>query len=231
MSVRPLGVRLDLPRLVVFDMDGTLVDSQATIVACGRAAFEAVGLAAPAPEAIRRIVGLSLHEAMTELLGYRDDAVASRITAAYRDAFLDRRAAPGFEEPLFAGTIEALDHLVGRGVLLGVATGKAMRGLRAVIERHGLERYFDTLQTADLHPSKPHPSMVRQAMAETGSEPGETVMIGDTTFDIVMARAAGADAVGVIWGNHPPHELEAAGCVALLETLDGIPMLFAPGRS
>lgn len=207
-------------RLVVFDVDGTLVDSAATIVACAQAAFEAEGLEAPGEEAVRRIVGLSLPQAMAVLLGREDPVMAGRIASHYRSAFLARRTAPGFEEPLFPGTIELLEALAGRGLLMGVATGKAMRGLEAVLERHGIGHHFTTLQTADLHPSKPHPSMVEAAMRETGCEPAETLLVGDTTYDIEMAAAAGALPVGVAWGNHPAAELEAAGAARILRRFD-----------
>ena len=203
--------------LVVFDIDGTLVDSQATIVACAREAFAAAGLPPPEPEAVRRIVGLSLPEAMRVLLGRDDPETASRVAGFYREAFLARRRRPDHEEPLFPGAREILDLLEARGVLLGVATGKAMRGLMAVLKRHGLERRFVTLQTADRHPSKPHPSMLLAAMAETGVEPEETLFVGDTVFDIEMARAAGVLPVGVRWGNHPPQELAGAGAAHLLD--------------
>jgi phosphoglycolate phosphatase len=209
-------------RLIVFDCDGTLVDSQATIVTCARAAFVAEGLTPPAPEAVRRIVGLSLLEAMLELLAVPDPdpALGARLAERYKEAFLAHRARPDFHEALFPGTRELLDALQARDLLLGVATGKAMRGLRHVLERHGLERHFVTLQTADLHPSKPHPAMLQAAMAETGAAPHETMLVGDTSFDILMARAAAALPVGVSWGNHPAEELVAAGAVRVLDRFE-----------
>lgn len=203
-------------RLAIFDVDGTLVDSRALIVACMREAFAAEGLPPPAPEAVRRIVGLTLPIATAELLGEPDPVRAGRLADRYKEAFLAARARPDFEEPLFPGAREVLDRLVHAGWLLGVATGKAMRGLRAVLERHGLERHFATLQTSDHHPSKPHPAMIEAALAETGCAPEAALMVGDTTFDILMARAAGVAAIGVAWGNHPPGELEAAGAVRVL---------------
>ncbi len=207
-------------RLVVFDIDGTLVDSAATIVACARAAFERAGLAPPSPEAVRRIVGLSLPEAMRVLLGRDDPALCETVAGHYRDAFFARRSRPDHEEPLFPGAAEIVRTLDASGHVLGVATGKALRGLEAVLARHGLARHFTTLQTADRHPSKPHPSMLLAAMAETGFGPSETVFVGDTTYDVEMARAAGVLPVGVRWGNHPPGELEAAGAALVLDRFD-----------
>jgi phosphoglycolate phosphatase len=206
--------------LIVFDCDGTLVDSQATIVTCAQAAFLAEGLPVPTAEAVRRIVGLSLVEAVLELMPEPDPLAAVRLAEHYKAAFIEHRARPEFHEPLFPGTLELLDALLARELLLGVATGKAMRGLRHVLEHHGLERYFVTLQTADLHPSKPHPAMLRAAMAETGASPHETILVGDTSYDILMARAAGAVPVGVSWGNHAPGELVAAGAVRVLDRFD-----------
>lgn len=203
-------------RLAIFDVDGTLVDSRATIVGCMRAAFEAEGLPPPAPEAVRRIVGLTLPLATAELLGEPDPVRAERLAERYKEAFFAVRARPDFEEPLFPGAREVLEVLAAEGWLLGVATGKAMRGLRAVLERHGLEDRFATLQTSDLHPSKPHPAMIEAALAETGCRPEHALMVGDTTFDILMAKAAGVAPIGVAWGNHPIEELEAAGAERIL---------------
>jgi phosphoglycolate phosphatase len=163
---------------------------------------------------------------MASLLGYEDLTLSLRIAEHYKAAFLERRSTPDFADPLFPGARDVLEALQQRDVLMGVATGKAMRGLRSVLARHELEAFFMTLQTADLHPSKPHPSMVLAAMAEAGVAAGETLMVGDTTFDIEMAVAAGVTAVGVPWGNHPPGELLAAGAAALLERFeDLLPML------
>jgi phosphoglycolate phosphatase len=207
-------------RLIMFDCDGTLVDSQATIVTCAQAAFLAEGLTPPPAEAVRRIVGLSLVEAVLALMDEPDPVLAPRLAEHYKAAFLEHRATPEFHEPLFPGTIELLEALQARGLLLGVATGKAMRGLRYVLERHGLERCFVTLQTADLHPSKPHPAMLHAAMAETGAGPHETMLVGDTSYDILMACAAEVLPVGVSWGNHPAEELTAAGAVRVLDRFD-----------
>lgn len=204
-------------RLVVFDCDGTLVDSAATIVTCVQEAFVAEGLAVPPAAAVRGIVGLSLLEACTRLMGHPDLATAQRLADGYRAAFVSCRQRPGYDEPLFPGALEALESIAARGLVMGVATGKAMRGLRHVLDHHAIGRYFTTLQTADLHPSKPHPAMLEAAMREVGAEPGETVLVGDTTFDIEMAVAAGARPVGVAWGNHAAGELRAAGAPVVLE--------------
>lgn len=198
-------------RLAVFDCDGTLVDSQHSIVACMTAAFAAAGLAVPAAEAVRRVVGLPLAASVARLEPQLAAAECARVAELYKQAFTDMRAAAPLDEPLFPGVRELLDVLEAEGVLLGVATGKGRRGLRITLEHHGLLGRFVTLQTADDAPGKPHPEMLRRAMAETGADPAATAMIGDTTFDILMALNAGTAAIGVGWGYHPPEELRAAG--------------------
>ena len=205
-------------RLAVFGCDGTLVDSQHTIIACMEMAFAAAGFAAPTAEAVRRVVGLPLAASVARL----DPALAppecDRVAELYKQAFTDMRRDSGLNEPLFPGVRELLDALVAEGVILGVATGKGRRGLRITLEHHGLIERFTTLQTADDAPGKPHPEMLRRAMAETGADPAATAMIGDTTYDILMALNAGTAAIGVGWGYHPPEELKAAGAHEVAES-------------
>lgn len=198
-------------RLALFDCDGTLVDSQHAIVDSMAEAWRAHGLGEPDPHAVRRVVGLSLVPAVAALLPDLEPERHVAIAESYKDAFAARRRSGVLEEPLFPGIAETLDALEAAGVLLGVATGKSMRGLRSVLERHGLTHRFVTLQTADTGPGKPHPDMVRRALAETGAGPAATVMIGDTTYDIQMARNARIASVGVSWGYHEVPELLAAG--------------------
>jgi phosphoglycolate phosphatase len=207
-------------KLVIFDCDGTLVDSQHHIVAAMEEAFGAERLAPPAREAVVSVVGLSLATAVARLVPADVDAsLIVRIADAYKAAFAARRQRPGHDEPLFPGVGEAVRALSERGdVLLGIATGKSRRGVAAVLEREGFSRLFATIQTADTHPSKPDPSMVMAAMAETGAAPRDTLMIGDTTYDIEMALGAGVGAVGVGWGYHPAAALRDAGAHILVET-------------
>jgi len=209
-----------MTQLIVFDCDGTLVDSQAVIVACAEDAFAAVGLVAPSPERIRHIVGLSLEPAMRVLLGRDDPVLGRRIAEAYREAFFARRSRPDHEEPLFPGVVATLDALRERGAVMGVATGKTMRGLRQILEKHALADYFVTLQTADLHPSKPHPAMLEAAMREAGFTPDVTWIIGDTTYDIEMGRLAGCRGIGVAYGNHPAQALTKAGAAHIVDRID-----------
>ena len=204
-------------RLAVFDCDGTLVDGQADVCAAMDRAFAAQGLAAPDRHLTRRMVGLSLPEAMRKLLPAGDPAVHDALAANYRDAYRARRTAGVLDEPLFEGIAALLERLRAAGWLLGVATGKSDRGLAHCLATHGIAEHFVTLQTADRHPSKPHPAMLEAAMAAVGATPGETAMIGDTSYDIAMARAAGVRAIGVTWGYHPPAELVAAGAQGVAE--------------
>lgn len=204
-------------RLAVFDCDGTLVDSGATIYAALGDAFARNKLEMPPLSVARRVIGLSLIEAMAELL---PDASAKRHAALaedYKQAFWTLRAAGEVEEPLFDGVLELLDALEAERWLLAVATGKSDRGLRHCLESHGIHARFMSLQTADRHPSKPHPSMVQQAIADAGSSPATTIVIGDTSFDMAMAAAAGAMPIGAAWGYHDRDELIEAGAVAVAE--------------
>lgn len=210
-------------KLALFDCDGTLVDSQHAIVAAMTAAWRALGLADPDPLAVRRIVGLSLVDAIARLLPEAAPATCEDLAEAYRQAFFEFRRRGAHPEPLFPGIGAALDALEQAGVLLGIATGKSRRGLDAILERHGLLRRFVTLQTADTAPSKPNPAMVLRAAAETGVPAGDIVVIGDTVFDILMARAARARSVGVAWGYHDADELRQAGADRLVETCAAVP--------
>ena len=149
------------------------------------------------------------------------------VAHAYKEVFVRLRRQPNYHEPLFPGAREALAALAGDGWLLGIATGKSRRGLVQVIEHHGLGGLFVTTQTADDHPGKPDPAMLRRAMADCGVEPAAAVMIGDTTYDMAMARAASVAAIGVGWGCHPLAELEDAGAVAVVDDFGLLPPLLA----
>ena len=195
-------------RLAIFDCDGTLVDSGATIHRALRAAFDAHGLDCPPASVTRKVIGLSLVEAMAALVPDRDHAALSD---TYKQAFMDLRVRGHVDEPLFDGILPLLDSLEADGWLLAVATGKSDRGLRHCLETHGIHARFVSLQTADRHPSKPSPSMALAAIAEAGAAPHSSVVIGDTAFDMSMARAAGTGAIGAGWGYHDPDELTAGG--------------------
>ncbi len=212
-------------RLVVFDMDGTLIDSQHVIVAAMTRAFTEGGHPVPVREDILSIVGLSLHQAIGTLAPHLPEAEIRGLVTLYSDSFVAQRAAGGAEAhaPLYPGAMAALQRLsAAPSTLLGVATGKARRGLVHAFATHGIGDFFVTSQTADAHPSKPHPSMLHQSLAETGCDAVRAVMVGDTEFDIAMGRAAGFATVGVSWGYHPRTRLEAAGADLVIESFDAL---------
>jgi len=205
-------------RLAVFDCDGTLADGQAAICTAMELAFTETGLPRPARPAIRRIVGLSLPVAVRQLAPDASDAQLLALVEAYKTAFRAARMDGSLHEPLFDGIAPLLHRLHGSGWVLGVATGKSLRGLAGLLAENQLGALFSTLHTADQHPSKPHPAMLEAAMDDTSAAPHQTVMIGDTVYDIEMARAAGTRAIGVAWGYHPASELIAAGAQGVAET-------------
>ncbi len=204
--------------LVLFDCDGTIVDSQATIVRAMSEAFMAIERPAPNRHDILRIVGLSLPQAVAVLAPDLPDGHRTMLADQYRRAAQQIRLETA-EDPLYEGADEAIRRL-GRvdGLALGVATGKSMRGVRRLLSHYRWEDHFSTLQTADDNPSKPHPAMIERAIAETGSEAACTVMIGDTTFDMEMARAAGVRPIGVTWGYHTVDALRSAGAEVIVES-------------
>ncbi len=203
-------------KLAIFDCDGTLVDSGATIYTALKASLEEHGHPVPPPREARRVVGLSLSQAIAMLAPETSADELQAMVESYRYAFQRLRMAGQVEEPLFDGIAQLIDALDGDGWTLAVATGKSDRGLRLCLESHGLAGRFKSLQTADRHPSKPHPAMALAAMSETGAGPARTVFIGDTAWDMGCALAAGVGAIGAAWGYHDDDELLAAGahCIA-----------------
>ena len=208
-----------MPRLIVFDCDGTLVDSEHIIVAAAERAFVACGQAPPAPADVHAIIGLSLELAVKVLQPDASPALHDRLVDEYRVAWRALRAA-GISEPLYPDARMVLEELDRRGHLLAVATGKSRPGLLQVLEHHRLTHLFASLQTADRHPSKPHPSMLEAAMRETGSAPHQTIMVGDTSYDMQMARAARVRAIGVGWGYHAVVALELAGAEVIIDRFE-----------
>jgi len=200
------------------------------ICAAMQAAYGAHDLPCPPRERILSIVGLSLTEAFARLGGGEGRVPLARLVESYKAAFHGLRQSPDHLEPLFPGARRALDALSARDdILLGIATGKSQRGVRAVLDHHDLLARFHTIKTADDAPSKPHPGMVRAAMEEAGVGPHDTIVVGDTVYDIAMARAAGTRAIGVAWGYHAAGDLHAEGAdlviddfAALVPALDSL---------
>lgn len=208
-------------KLAIWDMDGTIVDSREAITTAMARAFEACGLEPPGYDETRTIVGLGLEEACRRLAPEGYDGM-DRLVGAYREAFVRQRSAPGFTEPLYEGAFETLEALANDDWLIGMATGKSRRGVRALFDTHPLKPLFDTIHCADDGPGKPHPAMCLEAMKAVGTEPEETLIIGDAVFDVQMGRAAGIHTIGVSWGFGERHELEAAGAHELVDDMTGL---------
>lgn len=213
-------------KLVVFDVDGTLVDSQAHIMAAMTLAFSDLGLEVPAREEILGLVGLSLPIMMPKLAPDAGVDVHEALVEGYKSSFMRLRTEKSSQAtmPLFPGAKEAIAVLNAEPEsLLGVATGKSRRGLDKVLQSHALTKTFVTEQVADHHPSKPHPSMLSSCLDDTGVTSDRAAMIGDTSFDMEMAKAAGFFAVGVSWGYHDRARLSAADVIIdRFEDLQGV---------
>jgi phosphoglycolate phosphatase len=206
-------------KLVLFDCDGTLVDSGDFIHRCMAESFADAGLTPPQQAETHSIIGLSLPLAIAQLLGREPDEQVDWLTQRYKENFIRLRQAPDFAEPLYDGILPLLTELGERDdLLLGIVTGKSRRGVHAVFERHGIGKHFLVIRTADDCPSKPHPAMVLESCAEMGIEPDRTIVIGDAIYDMQMARSAGALAAGVSWGYHDRQALVEAGAQHILST-------------
>lgn len=205
--------------LVLFDMDGTLIDGAAFISEIMVQAFLAAGQDAPTPQQVRRTIGMSLPEMIDALAPTLDSDVRAKILNGYRLRYFDEFEAEDML-PEYAGASDVLAELSGRGYAMGIATGRARRSTRHILSTMGWTRHFHTIQCADNNPSKPAPGMVLHAMAETGCRAGDTLMIGDSCYDMQMAQAAGVRAVGVDWGYAPVDVLLAQGATAIARTFD-----------
>ncbi len=217
-------------RLAVFDCDGTLVDSQHSIVAAMNAAFDVNGLQQPERSNVLQMVGLPLIDAIINLAPDLEPGIHQKLRDGYAEAWQEMRRRGQLQDPLYPGSREVLLDLEADGWLLGVATGKSYRGLLSTLETHGLADRFQTLQTADRALGKPHPDMLIRAMQETGAGKKDTVMVGDTTFDMEMAKSAGVTAIGVAWGYHDVEELRAAGAEIVIERFDDLPKIIERSR-
>ncbi|HVJ42413.1 MAG TPA: HAD-IA family hydrolase [Dongiaceae bacterium] len=203
-------------RLIIFDIDGTLLDSRAIILASHAAAFGKHGLGVPDEAAIMALVGLSQRETFVALAG--EHGPVDGLIAAYQEAVWAFRATGQHAETLFPGAAELVADLAARPDLrLALATGKGRRGTDLVIEQHGWRDIFHSSHTSDENPSKPDPTMLHRAMEVAGVTPQDSVMIGDSPFDMRMAVAAGVTPIGVAWGHQPRERLLEAGAKAVAE--------------
>ena len=208
-------------KLIIFDCDGTIVDSQNAIVVAMTHAFTSLNLAAPTRARTLSVVGLSLPEAFTVLAPAHSASTREKLATLYREGAPSQRIKHATEDPLFPGAAETIATLARRDDMqLGIATGKSARGVTRLLDTHNWHDHFVTRQTADNNPSKPNPAMIHKAIAEAGADPQQTIMIGDTTFDIEMAVNAGVQSIGVTWGYHPVSDLKTAGATKIVTHYD-----------
>ncbi|WP_456378660.1 HAD-IA family hydrolase [Thiolapillus sp.] len=206
--------------LIVFDWDGTLMDSEATIVNCLQMAAKDLGIAEPEPERARDVIGLGLHQALASLFPESSDAEVEVLAKQYRKHFLREDREPS---PLFPGARELLEELVSRDYFLAVATGKSRQGLDMELEHSGLGDFFQATRCADEAFSKPHPQMLLDVLDHLGMTSKQALVIGDTEYDMQMAANAGSDAIGVGFGVHSPGRLREYGALTVVEHLRHIP--------
>jgi len=219
------------PNLIVFDCDGTLIDSQHLIVEAMRLTFQGAGLRVPERSAILRTVGLSIPEALHMLAPELPPGARNGLARSYREWSISLRRQADWEEPMFEGAASLLFSLAAKSnVLLGLATGKSRRGVGRFIDQNGLHGMFATLQTADGAPLKPHPAMLLQAMEETGATPATAVMIGDTSYDMIMATCANVPGIGVSWGYHTAAGLKRSGAKSVVDSFPALGALLAGGE-
>ncbi len=206
-------------KLIIFDFDGTLVDSRSLILESHRIVFAKFELPAPPPDQSLALVGKSLNVILAELAG--PSAPIPEMVRAYDLLLPQLRADDAFAERPFDGAADLLQELSSMpGTILGLATGHRSDTVAPALEALRWDGHFRTIQAADTAPSKPHPGMLLQAMAATGATPEHTIFIGDTTFDMEMARAARLRSIGVAWGYHGTDRLMAAGAHRIATTID-----------
>ena len=211
-------------RFAAFDLDGTLIDSANSIVDSVLACWAACGFPDPDPEAVRRIIGLPWEESVLALLPGAGPAEFEKIRNYHDEVRRGVRERPPVREKAFPGALETLARLEQADYRLGIVTSRSNRtNLNELLESHGFGGRFVTLKTAGKGPGKPNPHLLIEAMDDAGADRASTVMIGDTTFDILMAVNAGTSCIGVSWGVHEVHELSAAGADHVAEAFDEIP--------
>lgn len=210
-------------RLAVFDLDGTLLDSASSIVEGVRACWSACGFPEPDPDHVRRIIGLPWEESIRALIPDAGPAEFARIRNYHDQVARGLRPRPPRNQTLFPGAVETLDALEEAGYLLSIITSRSNGRLADLLAEQGIGTRFVALKTVDHGPGKPNPHLMLQTLSETGVDAADAVMVGDTTFDILMAKNAGTAAVGVSWGVHERHELTEAGAAHVVDAFHEIP--------
>ncbi len=213
-----LNHRLPGRKLVVFDVDGTLVDSREILKHASAAAFKAMGLPPRSYDALRQTIGLGLEDGLAQLAPEVTPAERAQLCVLYKKIFTELHLDPDFIEPLYAGAAALLDRLKREGWLIAMATGKGRRGVELIMAMHGWADLFDSTHCSDDGPGKPHPAMLLAAMQALDVQPHQTIMVGDTGHDMRMAIAAGVRAQGVSWGFHTRKEVQAAGADHVADT-------------
>jgi phosphoglycolate phosphatase len=206
--------------LIVFDWDGTLIDSESTIVNCLQLAAKDLGVTEPEAQRARDVIGLGLHQAVASLFPEASEALVDALAQQYRKHFLREDREPS---PLFPGAPELLQELASRDYFLAVATGKSRRGLDMELEHTGLGDFFHATRCADEAFSKPHPQILLDVLDRLGVDSQRALVIGDTEYDMQMAANAGSDAVGVSFGVHSPERLREHGALTVVEALQQVP--------
>ena len=201
--------------LIVFDWDGTLMDSTGHIIDCMRQAIHKLELAPLPDEQISHIIGLGLHEAVQTLYPKGNPTLWSTLADCYRETWLSSPE----DTPLFENARELLSQLAEQDILLGVATGKSRRGLNKVLDATGLGDLFVATRCADECHSKPHPQMLLELLDYTGTNANAALMIGDTEFDLMMASNAGTHSLGITHGAHDETKLRACSPQAIVHDL------------
>ncbi len=214
-------------KLCIWDVDGTLVDSRASIFRAAVEAAEAIGITPPSYDDVRAIVGVSLRPALAMMRPELDAEALDAYVHAFQQAYLRFHAEPDFRDALYPGADQCLRTLKDKGWSLGMATGNSRRGVNRCLHVYGWENLFDITLCADDGPSKPHPHMVHANLSGLGYERHQAVMIGDTAHDMIMARDAGVRAIGVSWGFYTVEELKAAGTATIVHDFNELQQVLA----
>lgn len=207
-------------QVLVFDWDGTLIDSEARIVDAMQCAAAQLRLPVPTQPEVSEIIGLGLKEALSKLFPHSDGVTQEQLISTYRDYFMIHSK---IESPIFKNVEKTLQNLINVGYRLAIATGKGRRGLDHALRETALSEYFHASRCADETASKPNPKMLHELMAELRAKPNEILMIGDTEYDMEMARLAGADRLAVSYGVHALQRLQRFSPVGYIDAIDELP--------